>query len=142
MDYKNKEQVIIKKITDADKITKINNLIKHENIIEKNKFFNDLDKIMSNKDFSEFYDKYFTTFNDIKTILLYMKLYETLKKEYFNLYNEEINKDVLAIMIKELISDTETRKLIIKSFNDYTDQTNICKNLSLLNIFDNYNKLK
>jgi hypothetical protein len=71
-----------------------------------------------------------------------MKLYETLKKEYFNLYNEEINKDVLAIMIKELISDTETRKLIIKSFNDYTDQTNICKNLSLLNIFDNYNKLK
>ena len=129
---KNKDQIIIKK----------NVLIKHENILEKNKFFNDLDKIMNNTDFSHFYETYFTTFNDIKTILLYMKLYETIKKEYYNLYHIEINKDVLAIMMKELISNTETRKLIIKSFNEYTDQTNICKNLSLLNFFDNYNKLK
>jgi hypothetical protein len=137
---KNKDQLIIKK--NADKIKIMNDLVKHENILEKNKFFNDLDKIMNNTDFNHFYETYFTTFNDIKTILLYMKLYETLKKEYYNLYHIEINKDVLAIMMKELISNTETRKLIIKSFNEYTDQNNICKNLSLLNFFDNYNKLK
>ena len=59
-------------------------------IFKENDFFNDLDYTMSDNSFRIFYDKYFKDFNDIKVIILYMKLYETIQKEYFEINNKEI----------------------------------------------------
>jgi hypothetical protein len=91
-------------------------------ILEKNKFFSDLENIMSNNEFKKFYDKYFKNFNDIKVILLYMKLYETIKKEYFEKNNKEIEKELLAYIIKHLMMDNITRKMIFKSFNNFSNE--------------------
>ena len=108
-------------------------------ILKKNKFFNDLENIMSNSEFKNFYDEYFKNFNDIKVILLYMKLYETIQKEYFEKNNKKIEKELLAYIIKNLMMDNITRKAIFKSFNTFTDEKNIINNHSMLDIFENIN---
>ena len=109
-------------------------------ILEENKFFYDLEKIMQNNEFSTFYNTYFKNFNDIKTVLMYMKLYETIEKEYSIRYNKPIEKEILAKMMKEIMTNTPTRKQILKSFNEFSDPENIAKNICILDIFS-HNKI-
>ena len=110
-------------------------------ILKENKFFYDLEKIMQNNEFSTFYSTYFKNFNDIKTVLMYMKLYETIEKEYSIRYNKPIEKEILAKMMKEIMTNTPTRKHILKSFNEFTDPENIAKNICILDIFS-HNKIE
>ena len=107
------------------------------NIINNNIFFNKLSEIM-NKDniFRNFYDKYFKNFSDIKTVIMYMKLYETIEKEYFQRYNVEIKKELLIYFIVNLMKDEEASKNIIKAFTNYTED-NIKNKYYILDIFEN-----
>ena len=42
---------------------------------------------MCNPEFKKFYDKYFTNWVDIEVMMMYMKLYETIKiKSIFDFY--------------------------------------------------------
>ena len=109
-------------------------------ILKENKFFYDLEKIMQNDEFSTFYNTYFKNFNDIKTVLMYMKLYETIEKEYLTRYNKPIEKEILAKMMKEIMTNTPTRKMILKSFNEFANPENIAKNICILDIFS-HNKI-
>lgn len=122
---------------------------KGENILEENNFFNGLETIMQNVEFRTFYDKYFKDYSDIKTVVLYMKLYETIEIEYKKINGIDIEKEFLAYMMKELMCDNTMRKNIIKLFNDFTNNNNSHNknNKFLLDIFDidnlnkNYKKL-
>ena len=121
-----------------------NKLIVPKKILSENEFFNDLDSIMTDDKFRIFYNKYFKNFNDIKTVLLYMKLYETIQIEYREQNNCDIDNELLAYMISELMNNSDTRKMIINSFNNFTD-LNINENRSkrfLLDIFENSKKIK
>jgi hypothetical protein len=121
-----------------------NKLVVPKKILSENEFFNDLDNIMTDDKFRTFYNKYFKNFNDIKTVLLYMKLYETIQIEYKEQNNCDIDNELLAYMISELMNNSDTRKMIINSFNNFTD-LNINENRSkrfLLDIFENSNKIK
>jgi hypothetical protein len=121
-----------------------NKLVVPKKILSENEFFNDLDNIMTDDKFRTFYNKYFKNFNDIKTVLLYMKLYETIQIEYREQNNCDIDNELLAYMISELMNNSDTRKMIINSFNNFTDP-NINENRSkrfLLDIFENSNKIK
>ena len=121
-----------------------NKLVVPKKILSENEFFNDLDNIMTDDKFRTFYNKYFKNFNDIKTVLLYMKLYETIQLEYKEQNNCDIDNELLAYMISELMNNSDTRKMIINSFNNFTD-LNINENRSkrfLLDIFENSNKIK
>ena len=108
---------------------------KGEVILEENKFFNDLENTMQNPDFRTFYDKYFRDYSDIKTVVLYMKLYETIEIEYKKINGKDIEKEFLAYMIKELMCDNVMRKNIIKTFNDFEEHKQH-NNKFLLDIFD------
>jgi len=111
-------------------------------ILKENDFFNDLDYIMSDNSFRIFYDKYFKDFNDVKVIILYMKLYETIQKEYFEINNKEIEKELLAYIIKEVMSDNFTRKIIMKSFDEYENNNNPKNKRFILDIFNKKNNIK
>ena len=111
-------------------------------ILKENDFFNDLDYIMSDDNFRIFYDKYFKDFSDVKIVLLYMKLYETIQKEYFEINNKEIEKELLAYIIKELMCDNFTRKNIMKSFNEYENNNNPKDKRFILDIFNKKNNIK
>lgn len=115
---------------------------KGEIILKENDFFNDLDYIMSNDNFRLFYDKYFKDFSDVKVVLLYMKLYETIQKEYFEINNKEIEKESLAYIIKELMSDNFTRKIIMRSFIEYEKNNNPKNKRFILDIFNKKNNIK
>ena len=123
---------------------KKNDLIKEgKKILDKNKFFDDLNTIMSDESFCYFYEKYFRTFNDTKVILLYMKLYETIKKEYYSIYQTDIDNNILVKIIRDLMMNEESRKTIFESFKDYTDENNLSQCITTLNIFNiKSNKIK
>lgn len=116
---------------------------KGKQILNENTFFNDLDYIMSNNDFRCFYENYFKDFSDIKIVMLYMKLYETIQKEYKELHNTDIDKELLAYMMRELMMDNTSRKNIMLSFNDFTENKyKDHKKRFILDIFNNKEKLK
>lgn len=122
---------------DNNEITK--NIINNgKKVLEENIFFKELDDMMTDKKFRSFYDKYFNDYSDIKISILYMKLYETIQKEYFDINNHEIEKELLAYMIKELMSNKESLKKIISSFNDFENN----RDKSILNIFNGLGEIK
>jgi hypothetical protein len=115
------------------------NIIKEgENILEKNNFFYDLDTVMSDNNFRSFYNTYFT---DIKVVLLYMKLYETIQIEYKEHNGVEIEKELLAYMIKELMSNNDSRKNIYEAFYNFTDNKQ-ANNKCILDIFEHNQNIK
>lgn len=120
----------------------IKNNIKKEGdkILSENNFFKDLDKVM-NSEFRTFYNKYFKNYSDVKITLLYMKLYETLQIEYKERYKTEIEKEYLAFIMKELMTDNSTRKQLMESFDRYTkDDKSTVLDLFLLNNTIEYKK--
>ena len=122
--------------------TNINIIIKQgEDILRENEFFNDLDYVMRDNGFRYFYDKYFKDFSDVKVVVLYMKLYETIQKEYFQINNKDIEKELLAYIIKELMNDNSTRSIILNSFNDYENNNNSKDKRFILDIFNKKNNL-
>jgi hypothetical protein len=122
-----KEKSSIDNITNEGKI-----------ILKENDFFNDLDNLMNNNEFRNFYDKHFNDFTNTQIVLLYMKLYETLQIEYKEKNGCDIEKEVLAYIMKELMSDNKSRKNIIKAFNNYSENKNKNGNKRyLLDIFEN-----
>ena len=120
---------------------KKNIIKKGEKILEKNNFFNSLDIVMSDINFRSFYNTYFKDFTDIKVVLLYMKLYETIQIEYKERNGVEIEKELLAYMIKELMSDNDSRKNIYEAFYNFTDNKQV-NNKFILDIFDNNQNIK
>jgi hypothetical protein len=113
-----------------------NNEIANEGhkILEENKFFNGLDTVMQNEEFRSFYNKYFKDSSDIKTAIMYMKLYETIEVEYHQRNGCNIQKELLAFIIRELVNNTTTRKMIIKSFENFNQHKH---HNFLLDIFEN-----
>lgn len=90
---------------------------------------------MQNPDFRTFYDKYFRDYSDIQTVVLYMKLYETIETEYKKTNGKDIEKEFLAYMMKELMCDNIMRKNIIKTYNNFAEHKQH-NNKFLLDIFD------
>lgn len=128
-------------------IIKNNNLPKDiieqgNKILNENDFFANLDYIMNDNCFRSFYSKYFKDYTDVKVIILYMKLYETIQVEYKERYNQDIKKELLAYMIKELMCDDISRKNILESFNNYINSNNSKDKKYLIDIFENNNNNK
>ena len=107
-----------------------------QKILQENDFFYELNEIMHDVKFRPFYDKYFKDTSDTKTALLYLKLYETLEKEYKERNNKDIDEELLVYMMKELMSNEITRKNIMNSFNNYFNPSNITKKLYLLDVLE------
>jgi hypothetical protein len=126
---------------DISNINKLNNTVKDNIIKEGNKilieniFFNDLDNIMTDPNFKKFYDTYFNDFTDIKVVIMYMKLYETIQIEYKKKNNCEIEKELLAYIMRELMNNHNSRKKIFDSYYNFMENNNYDKNF-LLDFFD------
>ena len=93
-------------------------------ILKENDFFYELNEVMQENTFRTFYDKYFNDTSDIKTALLYLKLYEKLEKEYKERNNgKAIDEKLLVYMMKQLMSNDNTRRHIVSSFSNYFETT-------------------
>ena len=57
--------------------------------LEKNDFFQDLCALLEDEKFKQFFDKYMSSWMDIKCSITYMHLYRQFKIKYKELNNEE-----------------------------------------------------
>jgi hypothetical protein len=99
-------------------------LEKGKKILQNNNFFYELNEIMKDDKFRPFYEKYFQDSTDVKTVLLYLKLYETLQKEYKERNNKDIEEELLVYTMKELMTNKVTQQHIICSFDNFFNTSN------------------
>lgn len=77
-----------------------------EELVKRNKFYNDLATLLENPEITFFFEKYFNNWDDIKTIIMYIELYVHLNKWIKNKY---ITIDVVDAIIK----NSQTRKMVV-----------------------------
>jgi hypothetical protein len=112
-------------------------ITKGNDILKNNTFLHDLDKIMNDDNFRLFYNEYYKDFTDVKIVTLYMKLYETIQIEYREKNNCDIDRELLIYIIKNLMDDHTSRKLVLEAFHNYTENKNSKKKRFILDIFNN-----
>jgi len=110
--------------------------------ITKNPFFTDLMGLMKNTEFKHFYDKYFTDWNEIQTMVFFMKLYSTIDDEYKIRFDKQISDSDMVIVLQEVMNDEDTRKYALTLFQDYKSSYdyNTTKNFRKLLCFSTDNQ--
>jgi len=88
-------------------------------IYRQNEYFKDLHDMMQDKKFRVFYNKYYKDWGEIKVMMMYMKLYENIEKEYFIKYNKKISKEMVLYIVREIIRNRETRKITLLKFREF-----------------------
>ena len=82
----------------------------------------ELSDLMSNDMFRNFYDKYFTNWDDIQTVTMMMKVYETFEKvispQLSHLTKIE-QSEILGLVTQRAINDSEMREKICDSMNAF-----------------------
>ena len=122
----------------------LKNIINEGNqIYKENDFLRDLYNMMTDNNFRLFVNKYLDKWDNIKNIILFIKLFETIEKEYFKIFKKNISKQEMLYSIKHLFSDNDLRKVILKSYDNFQKYNNNEKFLKLMN-FENseFKKLK
>lgn len=94
-------------------------------IIEKNDFFRDLSNIMENPEFNDFFNKYLNNWLDVRSIIIYMKLYAEFKEKYKKINNEELDKEIIVFMLKKVMNDKELRSFSIKTIQEKYDHKKV-----------------
>ena len=102
------------------KIDKNNDIINEgKTIYEENEFLRDLYNMMTDEKFRIFVNKYLDKWDNIKNIILFIKLFETIEKEYFKIFQKQISKEIMLYSIKHLFADNDLRKIILQSYNNF-----------------------
>ena len=66
-----------------------------------------------------FYNKYFTDWNEIQTMVFFMKLYSTIEDEYTIRLNKQISDSDMLIVLQAVMNNDDTRKYALTLFQDY-----------------------
>ena len=90
-----------------------------ERLYNKNEFFRDLSRLMENQEFQLFHEKYLSDWTDIQTTVMYMKLYDDIKKTYLRSFSKDASKELVLFITQKIISNYETRKFIVEKFVDF-----------------------
>ena len=119
----------------------IEQFIKNEGtkIYKENEFFRDLHNLMKIKEFSNFYKKYFTDWFEIELMMMYMKLYTMIKDSYELKYKKTISTELHMVLLKEIIKNNESRKMVLDNFELFKKGI---LNDKYLNKIKKYKKLK
>lgn len=107
--------------------------IKGSELLEKNNFLKDLSEIMSDDKFIHFFNKYFKTMDDVKTTVIYMKLFNLFKEKYNNMSNAELSNCVNIYLLHKTMTNDMLRKTMINATikhleNNKNDILDIVKN--------------
>jgi len=84
-------------------------------------FFMDLHKLMNNSEFREFYNKYFTVWTNIDTMIMYFKLYEIIEISFFKKFNRNITKKEILFILNNIIKNNVLRKIVINNYILFKD---------------------
>lgn len=94
-------------------------------LIKKNEFFNDLSEIMTDDKFTKFFDKYFKNSLDIKTTVVYMKLYNEIKEKYKELTDDELSKYVNIYLLHHAMTNDNIRKTVLNATIEHLEDNRV-----------------
>ena len=80
---------------------------------------------MENKHFNAFFKKYLNDWLDVRSIIIYMKLYSEFKEKYKKVNDEELDKEVIIFMLKKIMNDKELRSFSIKTIQEKYDNRKV-----------------
>tara|TARA_B110000971_G_scaffold160473_1_gene164059 strand:- start:1406 stop:1732 length:327 start_codon:yes stop_codon:yes gene_type:complete len=84
---------------------------------EKNyNFFLDLYKLMNNPEFRGFYNKYFTIWSNIDTMIMYFKLYEIIELTYYKKFNKNITKKEIDFLFNNIMKKHLLRRIVVNNY--------------------------
>ena len=92
-----------------------------ERLYKQDGFFRDLSRLMENKEFQGFHNKYLSDWTDIETTMMYMKLYKDIKATYSSSFSKPASKEIALFIAQKIISNHETRRFIIDKFTDFKE---------------------
>lgn len=104
--------------------TKIYNKNRDLIINEGNKIYNEnhyiskIWDIMSDKNFSEFFDSYLKDYSDVQVAMVFFNVYKCIKEQYNNIFNKEIQKEEMVYMLREIMRNDFMRKYMIQNTNN------------------------
>ena len=100
-------------------------LEKGNELLNNNDFFNDLSKLMENDEFKVFFEKYFTNWVEIKSNIIFMKLYDEIKNRYKEMTDTELDKSVIIFLIWKIMRNNNLRKISIELMNKQLENNKI-----------------
>ena len=81
---------------------------------------------MNDPKFRSLFDEYFNDWNDIKTILMIMKVYQNIEQ---NQTNKNLSKTEIIGTVQQIIKDSDMRLNVVNAMDKFMN-TNIKKNRS------------
>lgn len=110
--------------------------IKKYDIQNKSDLMHDLYILMNNKVFKLFYNKYFTNWMNINTMIMYIKLYEIIEISFLKKFNRKIKKNEILFILNNIIKNPLLRQIVVNNYNIYKNshtQHLLSYNLQLTN---------
>ena len=101
---------------------KDNNILEGERIFSENSFFKDLVELMENKQFKKFFRKHMSNWVDVKSSMIYMKLYDEFKKKYKKITKEELEESITVYLLCKLMRDKDLRPFSIKTIDKHYER--------------------
>ena len=86
---------------------------KETEIKKPSNFLLELSNLMNNHEFRTFFDSYFENWDDVKTVVMFMKTYEMIDKEYTRKFNQKIEPKKMSKILKEMMIKGDYRRMIV-----------------------------
>lgn len=84
------------------------------------KFLDHIVELMSDDSFRQFFDNYFNDFDDVRTVLMFMKSYQFVEKEYVK-RGLKTDKEGMRKILFRMINDANIRSHMVASINGFMD---------------------
>ena len=98
------------------------NKLEGERILSENSFFKDLVELMENKQFKRFFRKHMSNWVDVKSSIIYMKLYDEFKRKYKKITKEELEESITVYLLCKLMRDKDLRPFSIKTIDKHYEK--------------------
>ena len=93
-----------------------------EKKLQNNDFFRDLSNLMEDEKFIRFFNKWMCSWADIKSTVIYMKLYSEFKDKYKEISNEELDKSIVVYILSHIMRSNDLRPFSIKTIDNYYEK--------------------
>jgi hypothetical protein len=97
-------------------------------IFNKNKNMHDLAVVMENEQFKQFFDEHFKTWDDVKTIIMFMKVYQLIDNTY-PLFTPQQK----ICILHDIIENKDSRHTISTYMQNWIDSSNIPRSIQVVN---------
>jgi len=115
----NKEVIYFEPIITKSYLENRDKIMKEGNkIYKENDYLAKIWDIMTDPNFSEFFDSYLTNYNDLQVAMVFFHVYKSIKSTYEKTFKTKITKEEMVYMLKQIMRNNFMRKYFIQDAKD------------------------